>query len=149
MSWSAGMTLVFRLGATGFALAVEDLVEIREESPDRIVSVSVADLPRMGRFPYRTEEIPVIDLACLFHLAVTPRAGELLTLLVLTGETGYWAAPVDRVEGIFPAATFSYCPAPLLAQLPGPRPYGDLALWKEELLVRCDALWLEQCWNVN
>jgi hypothetical protein len=109
--------------------------------------VAATGSPQWGRLPYRAEEIPVIDLSRLFHLAAAPKSGEALTLLILTGEAGYWAALVDRVEGIFPAATFTRCPAPFLARLPGPRPYGDLELWKDELLVHCDALWLEQCWN--
>ncbi|MDX9710058.1 MAG: chemotaxis protein CheW [Trichloromonas sp.] len=141
MSCSVGMSLVFRLGGVGFSLAAEDLLEIREEET---LEPFAADAPP-ATLPFRDGEIPVVDLRRLFRLPGHPRPEASVKYLVLAGERGSWAAPVDLVLGVHPASAFTRCPAPLLSFLPGPRPYGDVELWRDELLVRCDALWLEQC----
>jgi len=141
MSCSAGMSLVFRLGGVGFSLAAEDLLEIREEEPRDPLA---PDAPPAA-LPFRGGEIPVVDLRRLFRLPGHPCPEASIKYLVLAGERGNWAAPVDGVLGVHPASAFTRCSAPLLSRLPGPRPYGDVDLWRDELLVRCDALWLEQC----
>lgn len=141
MSCSIGMSLVFRLGDVGFSLAAEDLLEIREEDPRELFSADAS----AAKLPFRDGEIPVVDLRRLFGVPDNPRADRAVRFLVLAGERGNWATPVDRVLGVYPASAFTRCPAPLLSRLPGPRPYGDVELWRDELLVRCDALWLEQC----
>lgn len=141
MSCSAGMSLVFRLGEVGFSLAAEDLLEIREEDSWEFFAADA----RPAKLPFRDGEIPVVDLRKLFGLPDNLRADGAVRFLVLAGERGNWAAPVDHVLGVHPASAFTRCPAPLLSRLPGPRPYGDVELWRDELLVRCDALWLEQC----
>jgi len=147
MPRSAGMNLVFRLGKYGFSLSVDDLVEIREEPASQLVGAANIPVPyHLGTLTYRGQEISVIDLRGLLRISAVPDFGDLLTLLVLVGESGLWGIPVSRVEGIFPLAAFSPCRAPLLSMLPGPRPYRTLELWREELLVRCDALLLEQFW---
>lgn len=141
MSCPTGMSLVFRLGGVGFSLAAEDLLEIREED---CRGLPVADAPP-ATLPFRDGEIPVVDLRHLFRLPDNLRRQASAKYLVLAGVRGNWAAPVDRVLGVHPASAFTRCSAPLLSRLPGPRPYGDVELWRDELLVRCDALWLEQC----
>lgn len=141
MSCSTGMSLVFRLGDVGFSLAAEDLLEIREEDSRELFA---ADVPP-AMLPFRDGEIPVVNLRRLFRLPDNPRREVSGKYLVLAGARGNWAAPVDRVLGVYPSSAFTRCPAPLLSHLPGPRPYGDVELWRDELLVRCDALWLEQC----
>lgn len=141
MTCSAGMSLVFRLGGVGFSLAAEDLLEIREEDSRDLFAADA----RPACLAFRDGEIPVIDLRRLFQLPANPRRDGAVKLLVLAGEQGNWAAPVDLVLGVYPSSTLTRCPAPLLTRLPGPRPYGDVELWRDELLVRCDALWLEQC----
>ena len=141
MTCSAGMSLVFRLGGVGFSLAAEDPLEIREEDSRELFAADA----RPACLAFRDGEIPVIDLRRLFQLPANPRRDGGVKLLVLAGEQGNWAAPVDLVLGVYPSSTLTRCPAPLLARLPGPRPYGDVELWRDELLVRCDALWLEQC----
>ncbi len=147
MPRSAGMNLVFRLGESGFSLSVDDLVEIREESASQLADGGSSPVPYLlGMLTYRDQEIPVIDLKGLLRISSETDCSDLLTLLVLVGESGLWAVPVSRIEGIFPLAAFSACRAPLLSMLPGPRPYNALELWREEPLVRCDALWLEQFW---
>jgi chemotaxis signal transduction protein len=141
MSSSTAMSLVFRLGEVGFSLAAEDLLEIREEDGWGLPG---ADAPP-ATLPFRDGEIPVVDLRRLFRLPDNPRREASVKYLVLAGERGNWAAPIDSVLGVYPVSAFTRCSAPLLSRLPGPRPYGDVELWRDELLVRCDALWLEQC----
>ncbi|WP_432823651.1 chemotaxis protein CheW [Trichloromonas sp.] len=147
MSRSAGMNLVFRLGGSGFSLSVDDLVEIREEQGAlRAGDGNSRGSYILGTLAYRGQQIPVVDLRGLLRISSDTVADELLTLLVLIGESGYWAVPVSRIEGIYPIADFSACHTPMLFMLPGPRPYNALEFWREEPLVRCEALWLEQFW---
>ncbi len=147
MPCTAGMKLVFRLGESGFSLSVDDLVEIREEDANLLADGRNRPGPySLGMLTCRDQEIPVIDLTALLRISSEMDYGDPLKLLVLVGESGFWSVPVSRIEGIFPLAAFSACRAPWLSIFPGSRPYNAIELWREEPLVRCDALWLEQFW---
>jgi len=146
MPRSAGMNLVFRLGDFAFSLSVDDLIEICEEPAGSLAEDKNGLFAHcLGMLAYRGRNIPVIDLQSLFRIspAISVAASK---LLIVAGESGLWGVPVSRIEGIFPASAFSLCRAPLLAMLPGPRPYTSVELWHDELLVRCDAFWLERFW---
>ncbi|OHB33979.1 MAG: hypothetical protein A2X84_04495 [Desulfuromonadaceae bacterium GWC2_58_13] len=147
MPRSAGMNLVFRLGTSAFSLSVDDLAEIRQEPASQLTDDENRSFPYcLGTLAYRDQKIPVINLKALFRIPTGSGGGDLLNLLILVGESGFWGVPVSRIEGIFPLSAFSVCRAPFLAMLTGPRPYQTLELWRDELLIRCDALWLEQFW---
>lgn len=147
MPRSAGMNLVFRLGDYAFSLSVDDLIEVREEPVSPLTGDGICPFSYcLGMLTYRDREIPAIDLKGLFGITPPTACFEDFKLLILVGESGPWAVPVSRIEGIFPVSAFALCRAPILTMFPGPRPYQSVELWQDELLIRCDAFWLEQFW---
>lgn len=145
---SVRMKLVFRLGGIGFALPVQDLVEIRED-PGGVLDLSASEpsTPVVGHLMHRGETIPIHDLREALGLSPSPVA-EGSIVLVLDGGTGAWAVTADRVEGIFPMEEFESRPLPLLLIRREPLPYTHLDLWRDEPLVLCEARRLEHCRGV-
>ena len=142
---SARMKLVFRLGEIGFALSVQDLIEIRED-PGGVLDRSREEPGTMvlGRVMHRGEEIPVIDLGACLEL---PPSISPPIVLILVGESGPWGTTADRIEGIFPESEFESRDLPvLLCQSPS-LPYAGLELWRDEPLVLCEARKLESRWG--
>lgn len=145
MTNTVRMKLVFRLGEIGFALSVQDLIEIRED-PGGVLDRSGADAEFMilGRLMYRGEAIPVIDLGkCLG----VPSSSISPIVLILAGESGIWGTTADRVEGIFPESEFDFRPLPILLIGRDPLPYTGVELWRDEPLVLCDAGKLKDRWG--
>lgn len=143
MADSSGAKLVFRLAGIGFVLALADLVEIKETTIgwlDRSQKNVALDI--LGIIPHRGQPINVCDLGPRLGLARS-RLDDHLTLLVLNGVGGPWGVEVDGVEGIYPAAEFVICPAPLWALEGERRIFEQLALWHGEPLVCCTAAGLE------
>jgi purine-binding chemotaxis protein CheW len=139
------MKLVFRLGEIGFALSIQDLIEIRED-PCSVLDRSEADSGSMllGRLMHRGDSIPVIDLGKCLKLPVSTTSP---IVLVLAGESGMWGMTADRVEGIFPESEFESRPLPILFGRPDSLPYAGLELWRDEPLVLCEARKLEDYWG--
>lgn len=125
MTDSADMQLVFRLAGVGFALPIDDLVEIRE----------AGNFGEAGDAPER------LDLAAGLGLEAPVSGGA---LLVLCGEAGPWMTAVERIEGIFPAGDLRYLSMPPLLQRDVTLPFEVLALWRQEPLHVCRALQLER-----
>lgn len=135
--------LVFRIAGIGFALALENLVEIREAGAG-VLDRSAADpeIALLGLLEYRDEAIHAINVRQKIGLPA-PESFE-AAYLVVNGSDGIWAMPVDRVEGIFPAKEFRTCEVPLLLRMHGEMPYPSILLWRSEPLVTCEPLALEQ-----
>ncbi len=146
MADSVLMKLVFRIAEIGFALPINDLVEIRE-GVGGWLDRSTADpaLCLVGTLPHRGEMIAVRDLKRGFRLALESAevAGP---VLILAGRGGPWGALVDRVEGIFSSAEFDVQPLPWLLTNQAPLPYDRVAVRNGEPLVLCEPGGLETCW---
>jgi len=142
---TARMKLVFRLGEIGFALSIQDLIEIRED-PCSVLDRSEADSGTMllGRLVHRGDSIPVIDLGKCLEIPVSTTSP---IVLILAGESGIWGMTADRVEGIFPESEFESRPLPILVGRPDSLPYAGLELWRDEPLVLCEARKLEEYWG--
>jgi purine-binding chemotaxis protein CheW len=142
---TARMKLVFRLGEIGFALSIQDLIEIRED-PGGVLDRSEADPGAMllGRLMLRGEAIPLIDLGTCLELPVSSTSP---IVLILAGESGMWGMAADRVEGIFPESEFESRPLPIILGRQDSLPYAGLELWRDEPLVLCDARKLEDYWG--
>jgi purine-binding chemotaxis protein CheW len=145
MTNTVRMKLVFRLGGIGFALSVQDLIEIRED-PGGVLDRSRAEAEPMilGRLMYRGEAIPVIDLGRCLEV---PSSTTSPIVLILAGESGTWGTTADRVEGIFAESEFESRPLPILLRGPSPLPYAGVELWRDEPLVLCEAKRLEDLWG--
>ena len=131
MTESADMQLVFRLAGRGFVLSIGDVVEIREA-----VALGADIAPRDAA----GEPLEVMDLRPRLELSL---AAPCSSLLVLCGEAGPWALPVDGVDGIFPGVDFALESMPVLLQREPVGPFREVAIWREELLLVCHALQLE------
>ena len=142
---TARMKLVFRLGKIGFALSIQDLIEIRED-PCSVLDRSEADSGTMllGRLMHRGDSIPVINLGKCLKLPVSTTRP---IVLILAGKSGIWGMTADRVEGIFPESEFESRPLPILVGRPDSLPYAGLELWRDEPLVLCEARKLEEYWG--
>jgi purine-binding chemotaxis protein CheW len=145
MTNTVRMKLVFRLGEIGFALCVQDLIEIRED-PGGVLDRSKADpeVLILGRLTYRGEAIPVIDLGKCLEV---PSSRTSPIVLILAGESGIWGTTADRVEGIFPESEFDSRPLPILLGGPDSLPYAGVELWRDEPLVLCEAKKLQDRWG--
>ena len=142
---TARMKLVFRLGEIGFALSIQDLIEIKED-PCSVLDRSEADSGTMllGRLMHRGDSIPVINLGKCLELPVSTTSP---IVLILAGKSGIWGMTADRVEGIFPESEFESRPLPILVGRPDSLPYAGLELWRDEPLVLCEARKLEEYWG--
>lgn len=144
MIGSTAMKLVFRLHNIGFALSLDDLVEVCEGLPDQL---RTADAPHefgaVGSVVHRKIEVPLFDLGAFLGLGrFVPGAANFY--LVLIGADRPWALPIDRVVGIFPAADFACVPASDWFFQQSERPFRSLLIWREEPLVLCEALSFER-----
>ena len=129
MTDSAEMHLVFRLGGIGFVLPIDDLVEIREATPETPAGVA-------------GDEPLLVDLRCALGLSQANSAGG--ARVVLCGNPKPWMLQVEHIDGIFPASEFDYRPLPELLWREALPPFQWLALWRGEVLQACRALQLEQ-----
>lgn len=141
------MKLVFRLGGSGFSLPVDHLVEILQGAREWLDRSEADDAQGLlGHVAQRGGRMPVYSLGRRLGLE-TPSAQPDLSLLVLSGHNGHWGLPVDAVDGIYPAESFSYLPLPELLLAPLGHLYQGLDLWQGELLVAGDAgLWDASQW---
>jgi len=140
MSTAASKRLVFRLAGIGFSLAIKDLLEIIEAGEGVLDETAAdADLGLLGLIAFRDEAIYLHDILAQFGL-VSDAASRLY--LVVVGGDGAWALPVEKIEGIFPAAEFrSLGVPPLLAA--APLPFSRLDLWRGEPLVGFEPMAVE------
>ncbi len=142
----AGMSdkrLVFRIAGIGFALSLEDLVEIREAGAgvlDRSAADPEAGL--LGLLDFHDEAIHAINVRQRVGLPAPERYEA--AYVVVNGSDGAWAMPVDKVEGIFPAEEFRIYEVPLLLRMNAELPYQTLQIWRSEPLISCDPLALER-----
>lgn len=145
MTNTVRMKLVFRLGEIGFALSVQDLIEVRED-PGGVFDPSGTDPETMviGELMHRGEAIPVVDL--WYCLGIPSRTASPI-VLILAGDSGMWGITADRVEGIFPESEFESRPLPILLGRSDSLPYAGLELWRDEPLVFCEARKLESRWG--
>ena len=144
MIGSSGMKLVFRLHDVGFALPLDDLIEVGEGLGGflRPGPVSTASCS-IGTIEHRGIEVPLLDLGAYLDLGAVDlsRANN---FLVLAGADRPWALAVDRVTGVFAAAEFASVPVPAWYFREWQRPFHTLAIWREEPLILCEALPFEQ-----
>jgi chemotaxis signal transduction protein len=144
MTDPSSMQLVFRLAGIGFALPVDQLVEVCEVPISRMeYEVGETGARTRGRFNHRETLLTVFALAPALGLAdrFRPEVGQVV--LVLCGRAGFWGVVVDAIEGIFPAREFAPHPLPKLLERETPLPFERLLLWREEPLLGCEALLLE------
>lgn len=143
MAGMADKILVFRIAGVGFALSLEDLVEIREAGAG-VLDRSAADpeIGLLGLLSYRDEAIHAVNVRQ--KLSLPPPDSFETAYVVLTGSDGVWAMPVDKVEGIFPAEDFRTCEVPLLLGMTGNLPYQTLKIWRSEPLVSFESLAMER-----
>jgi len=141
MSSTLGKRLVFRLAGVGFSLAIADLLEL-VEAGEGVLDETAADvdLGLLGLLAFRDEAIYLHDVSARFGL-VSTRGARLY--LVVVGSDGAWALPVEKIEGIFPAADFRALHVPPLL-VSAPLPFSRLDLWRGEPLVGFEPLAVEQ-----
>lgn len=140
----SSMQLVFRLAGIGFALPVDQLVEVCEVPTSRMeYAVGETGSRTRARFNHRETMLTVFALAPALGLAERFRPEEGQVVLVLCGRTGFWGVVVDAIEGIFPVREFVLHPLPKLLERETPLPFERLLLWREEPLLGCEALLLE------
>ena len=135
--------LVFRIAGVGFALSLEDLVEIREAGAG-VLDRSAADpeVGLLGLIEYRDEAIHAINVRQKLGLP-SPERFE-AAYIVVNGSDGAWAMPVDKVEGIFPTDEFSVYEVPLLLRVNSELPYQTLLMWQAEPLISFEPLEMER-----
>jgi chemotaxis signal transduction protein len=135
--------LVFRIAGVGFALSLEDLIEIREAGAG-VLDRSAADPENglLGLLDYRDEAIQAINVRQKVGLPA-PESFE-VAYIVVNGTDGAWAMPVDKVEGIFPVDEFKVYEVPLLLRVNSELPYQTLQVWRSEPLVSCEPQTLER-----
>jgi chemotaxis signal transduction protein len=143
MTGMSDKRLVFRIAGVGFALSLEDLVEIREAGAG-VLDRSAADpeMALLGLLDYRDEAIHAINIRQKIGLPA-PESFE-TAYVVVNGSEGVWAMPVDKVEGIFPAEEFRTLEVPLLLRINAELPYQSIQVWRSEPLVSCEPLALER-----
>ena len=142
MTETVNKKLVFRISGVGFALSLESLIEIREDGAAELdTSAADPELDLLGLVGFRDEAIYAIDVRR--RLGLPASAGGDDIFLVVTGENGRWALPVESVEGIFPASEFSRKELPPLLAAMTQRAYESLDVWKSEPLINCEPLALE------
>jgi len=147
MIGSLGMKLVFRLGGAGFALPVSDLFEVNVISVDELqVSEAPLEPGLLGYFLHRGGVIPVCDLGALLNLPQTVFPGGQITLLVLPGADTPWGLAAECVEGVFPREHFREVSVSEWIFSARMWPFAQIVLWKDEPLLHCEALNLEQAW---
>lgn len=143
MTGMSDKRLVFRIAGVGFALALEDLVEIREAGAG-VLDRSAADPENglLGLLDYRDEAIHAVNVRQKVGLPA-PESFE-VAYIVVSGSDGVWAMPVDKVEGIFPVEEFKVYEVPLLLRVNSELPYQTLQVWRSEPLISCEPLMLER-----
>ena len=143
MNGMSDKRLVFRIAEVGFALSLEDLVEIREAGAG-VLDRSAADpeIGLLGLLDYRDEAIHAINVRQKVGLPA-PESYE-TAYVIVNGSDGVWAMPVDKVEGIFPVEEFAVYEVPLLLRLNNELPYQTLQVWRSEPLVSCEPVALER-----
>jgi len=143
MTGMSDKRLVFRIAGVGFALSLEDLVEIREAGPG-VLDRSAADPENglLGLLDYRDEAIHAVNVRQKVGLPA-PESFE-VAYIVVNGTDGAWAMPVDKVEGIFPVEEFKVYEVPLLLRVNSELPYQTLQVWRSEPLVSCEPQTLER-----
>lgn len=143
MTGMSDKRLVFRIAGVGFALALEDLVEIREAGAG-VLDRSAADPENglLGLLDYRDEAIHAVNVRQKVGLSA-PESFE-VAYIVVSGSDGVWAMPVDKVEGIFPVEEFKVYEVPLLLRVNSELPYQTLQVWRSEPLISCEPLMLER-----
>ena len=131
--------LVFRIAGVGFAMSLEDLVEIREAGAG-VLDRSAADpeVGLLGLLSYRDEAVHAINLRQRIGLPA-PESFE-TAYIVVNGSDSVWALPVDKVEGIFPTEEFTTHEVPLLLRMNGTLPYQVLQVWRSEPLINFEPL---------
>jgi len=133
--------LLFRIGAMGFCLNLNELVEIREQVAGRIdCTQSDHQLSIIGALSFRQTMVPVVDLTR--RLGISSDAPDIV--LLLNSRAGNWGLLVDRVEGFFPSAEMIDRPVPCLLQADGWRCFNQIALHAEEPFLRLD---LSSCYD--
>ncbi len=117
--------LLFRIGAIGFCVRLDELIEIREEVTD-LIAVELADQDHFiaGSLVFRNAHIPALDLAG--RLGLERQSTD--TALVLGSSEGNWALLVDRVEGFFPETELLERPLPRFLQTEGWTCFHQVAL---------------------
>jgi len=66
-------------------------------------------------------------------------------LLVISGPDAPFGVLIDEVCGIFAADQFRYRDLPLMLRSPNRQCYEKIALWRDRVLLCCDASRLEAC----
>jgi len=143
MTGMSDKRLVFRIAGVGFALSLEDLIEIREAGAG-VLDRSAADPENglLGLLDYRDEAIHAVNVRQKVGLPA-PESFE-VAYIVVNGSDGAWAMPVDKVEGIFPVEEFKVYEVPLLLRVNSELPYQTLQVWRSEPLVSCEPQTLER-----
>ncbi len=143
MTGMSDKRLVFRIAGVGFALSLEDLVEIREAGAG-VLDRSAADPENglLGLLDYRDEAIHAVNVRQKVGLPA-PESFE-VAYIVVNGTDGVWAMPVDKVEGIFPVEEFKVYEVPLLLRVNSELPYQTLQVWRSEPLISCEPQTLER-----
>jgi len=150
MVGSLGMKLVFRLGGAGFALPVNDLIEVNEVSaadllnPDDVVAPGF-----LGYHQHRGELVPVRDLGARLDLPPSSFPDGQIALLVLPGADAPWGLATEGVEGVYPDAQFRQLAVSEWVFSSRIWPFVQVVLWKGEPLLHCEALTLERVWGVQ
>jgi chemotaxis signal transduction protein len=147
---SLGMKMVFRLGGAGFALPVNDLIEVNEVSAQALlVSADGAEPGFLGYHQHRGDLIPVRDLGGHLDLPLSFFPGGQITLLVLPGSDAPWGLATEGVEGVFPDAQFRQMAVSEWIYSTRMWPFAQIVLWNNEPLLHCEALALERVWGAQ
>jgi len=150
MVGSLGMKMVFRLGRAGFALPVNDLIEVNEVSAEALrVSADHAEPGLLGSFMHRGYPILVRDLGEQLDLPRPVFPGGQIAVLVLPGADAPWGLAAERVEGVFPDAQFRHLAVTEWIFSARMWPFAQIVLWQGEPLLHCEALTLERVWGAQ
>lgn len=143
MTVTSDKNLVFRIAGVGFALPLDELVEIKEAGAG-VLDRTAADPENglLGLLEYRDEAIHAVNVRQKLGLPV-PESFE-AAYVVVNGEEGAWALPVDKIEGIFSAEQFTEHEVPLLLRMNAELPYRTLQVWRSEPMINFEPVLLER-----
>lgn len=150
MVGSLGMKMVFRLGGVGFALPINDLIEVKEVLAEELHdSADEAEPGLLGFYLHRGGLIPVRDLGGRLDLPCPVFSRGQISLLVLPGADAPWGLAAEQVEGVFPDAQFRQLAVTEWIFSARMWPFAQIVLWKGEPLLHCEALTLERVWGAQ
>ncbi|ORJ60526.1 hypothetical protein [Geothermobacter hydrogeniphilus] len=141
MAGSESLKLVAHRGGYDLLFSVSELVEIVAADT---LQWETDDNSGLHACRFRGELLAMPDFTDF--LGQPPAEGAMNShLLVVAGEFAPFGVLIDGVCGIFAADRFRYRDLPPMLRVPGRQCYIRLALWKDKVLLCCDAAGLEAC----